>query len=487
MAHQQTRWSQFGVLITVFFFWGFVAASNDILIPVFKKTFNLSQAQSQLVSLAFYVAYTVGSLIYFLTSKLIGADVLNRIGYKNGICLGLLISAMGSLLFYPAANSGSYGLMLSGLFIVGLGFSLQQIAANPLAIVMGNPATGAQRLTMAGGVNNFGTTIGPLLVSFAIFGSVAAGGTEASIESVKIPYLVLGAAFVLVAVFLKFSSVPNQIDLDALASDEATDPGKRVQHASAFGYPQLVLGMIAIFVYVGVEVSTISNMPAYLELPVSEGGLGIETSLIAPFVSLYWASLMIGRWAGAAGAFDVAKRTKWMLTILLPYLAFGVFLAVNAFANHEISHFFMYGFVIVLMIAATFASRGNPARMLLYFAICGIAALLIGMFTTGMTSVVAFISVGLFCSTMWPCIFTLAITGLGRHTNQGSSLLIMMIMGGGVVSLLQGAIADSIGIHYSFFIGVLCFVYLAFYAVAAKRALQKQGIDLDGLTAQGGH
>ena len=223
MAHQQTRWSQFGVLITVFFFWGFVAASNDILIPVFKKAFNLSQAQSQLVSLAFYVAYTVGSLIYFLTSKLIGADVLNRIGYKNGICLGLLISAMGSLLFYPAANSGSYGLMLSGLFIVGLGFSLQQIAANPLAIVMGNPATGAQRLTMAGGVNNFGTTIGPLLVSFAIFGSLATGNTEASIESVKVPYLVLGAAFVLVALFIRLSSVPNHIDLEAVATDEADD------------------------------------------------------------------------------------------------------------------------------------------------------------------------------------------------------------------------------------------------------------------------
>ena len=487
MAHQQTRWSQFGVLITVFFFWGFVAASNDILIPVFKKAFNLSQAQSQLVSLAFYVAYTVGSLIYFLTSKLIGADVLNRIGYKNGICLGLLISAMGSLLFYPAANSGSYGLMLSGLFIVGLGFSLQQIAANPLAIVMGNPATGAQRLTMAGGVNNFGTTIGPLLVSFAIFGSAAAGGTEASIESVKIPYLVLGAAFVLVAVFLKFSSVPNQVDLDALAADETSDASKLAHKSSAFGYPQLVLGMIAIFVYVGVEVSTISNLPAYLSLPVSEGGLGIETALIAPFVSLYWASLMIGRWAGAAGAFAVAKHTKWMLTILLPYLAFGVFLAVNAFANHEISHFFMYGFVIVLMIAATFASRGNPARMLLYFAICGIAALVIGMLTTGMTSVVAFISVGLFCSTMWPCIFTLAITGLGRNTNQGSSLLIMMIMGGGIVSWLQGVIADMHGIHYSFVVGVLCFAYLAFYAVAAKHALQKQGIDLDALTAQGGH
>ena len=487
MTTHKTRWSQFLVLITVFFFWGFVAASNDILIPVFKNAFHLSQAQSQYVALAFYVAYTVGSIIYFLTSKAIGADVLNRIGYKNGICLGLLISAMGSLLFYPAANTGSFGLMLSGLFIVGLGFSLQQIAANPLAIVMGDPATGAQRLTMAGGINNFGTTIGPLLVSFAIFGSVTAGSNEASIESVKIPYLVLGAAFVLVALFLKFSSVPNRIDLEGLAADEAEDASKLVHKSSAFEYPQLALGMVAIFVYVGVEVSTIANLPAYLELPVAQGGLGLETALIAPFVSLYWASLMIGRWAGAAGAFEVRMNTRRMLTVLLPYLAFGVFLAVNAVARHEISHFFLYAFVIVLMVAATFASRGNPARMLLIFSLCGIAALLVGMFTTGMTSVVAFISVGLFCSTMWPCIFALAITGLGRNTNQGSSLLIMMIMGGGVISWLQGVLADRIGIHYSFIVGVLCFAYLAFYAVRASGVLKRQGIDLDRLAAQGGH
>ena len=356
---QQTRWSQFLVLITVFFFWGFVAASNDILIPVFKNAFHLTQAQSQYVAVAFYVAYTVGSLIYFFTSRLIGADVLNRIGYKNGICLGLLISAMGSLLFYPAANAGSFGLMLSGLFIVGLGFSLQQIAANPLAIVMGDPATGAQRLTMAGGINNLGTTIGPLLVSIAIFGSVAAGGTEASIESVKSPYLVLGAAFVLVAAFLKFSSVPNFIDLEGLARDEAVEANKLVHKPSAFAYPQLVLGMVAIFVYVGVEVSTISNLPAYLE-----EDLGIPTSQLAPYVSLYWASMMIGRWAGAAGAFTVGTSTRRMLTILLPYLAFGVYLAVNAIADHDVSRFFGYSLVILTMIAATFT---NARKLVAFF------------------------------------------------------------------------------------------------------------------------
>src|ERR1043166_3271736 len=193
--NQQTKWSQFGVLVMVFFFWGFVAASNDILIPVFKEKLHLQQWQSQMISFAFYVAYTVGSIIYYLISKASGGDILNRLGYKNGIALGLCLSALGTLLFYPAANSASFGLMITGLFIVGLGFSLQQTAANPLAIVMGDPRTGSQRLSMAGGGNNFGTTIGPVLVSLAIFGRVAVGDEStrvADIASVKIPYLTVG-------------------------------------------------------------------------------------------------------------------------------------------------------------------------------------------------------------------------------------------------------------------------------------------------------
>src|SRR6185436_17313278 len=188
------------VLISVFFFWGFVAASNDILIPVFKEKLNLQQWQSQMISFAFYVAYTVGSLIYFAISRASGGDILNRLGYKNGIALGLCISALGTLLFYPAAENASFGLMITGLFIVGLGFSLQQTAANPLAIVIGDPKRGSQRLSLAGGINNIGTTIGPLLVSLAIFGSINSGkASTMSIESVKIPYLILGAAFLVAA------------------------------------------------------------------------------------------------------------------------------------------------------------------------------------------------------------------------------------------------------------------------------------------------
>ncbi len=481
--NQQTKWSQFGTLITVFFFWGFVAASNDILIPVFKKAFNLSQAQSQLVSLAFYNAYTVGSIIYLLISKSIGGDLLNKMGYKNGIAVGLSISAIGTLLFYPAANTGSFTLMLTGLFIVALGFSLQQIAANPLAVVMGDPKTGSQRLSMAGGVNNFGTTIGPLLVSFAIFGSVSSNNSVASIESVKAPYLILGLAFLLVAIFFKFSSIPNKINLENVAAEEADSTSKVMHKKYAIQYPQLWMGMIGIFVYVGVEVATASNLPEYLKVK-----LGVSTDKVAPFISLYWASLMIGRWTSSVGAFDISKSAKDILKFFMPYIAFAVFLIVNKVAQHDITPFYVYAIVIAAMIAGDILSKGNPARMLLIFSLMGITALAIGMLTHGMVSVFAFVSVGLFCSTLWPCIFTLAVAGLGKHTNEGSSFLIMMIMGGGFISYFQGYLAADhlLGIQYSYVVGVACFAYLAFYAVRVLGVLKSQGIDYD-TKVSGGH
>jgi FHS family L-fucose permease-like MFS transporter len=454
-------------LISVFFFWGFVAASNDILIPVFKKAFDLSQSQSQFVSIAFYISYTVGSLIYMGISLLMKQDLVNKIGYKNGLALGLVISALGTLLFYPAANTSSYPLMLAGLFTVGLGFSLQQTVANPLAIALGPIKTGSQRLTMAGGINNFGTTIGPLIVSFAIFGSAASGSTDISIESVKIPYLILGAAFLILALLLKFSSLPEHPENIEESKDE-----KKSSKKSALNYPQLVLGMIAIFLYVGVEVSTASNLPAYME-----SKLGFAIADIAPYISLYWASLMIGRWTGAVEAFTNNMNTQKILRFLAPYLAFGVFLLVNAIAKHDLAPFYVYGLIILVLIAADIASKGDPARMLLIFSCLGILALFTGMFTSGMISVYAFTSVGLFCSTLWPCIFTLAVCGLGKHTSQGSSFLIMMIMGGGIISWLQGTVSESIGIQSSYIVGVFCFAYLAFYGWKVKKILIKQGVN----------
>jgi FHS family L-fucose permease-like MFS transporter len=475
-SETKTNYKAFIALITVFFFWGFVAASNDILIPVFKKAFDLTKGESQLVSLAFYIAYTVGSLIYMGISLLLKEDIVNKIGYKNGLALGLGISALGTLLFYPAANTGSFPLMLSGLFTVALGFSLQQTVANPLAIALGPIKTGSQRLTLAGGINNFGTTIGPLIVSFAIFGASTSTNTEMSIESVKIPYLILGLAFLIVAVLLKVSSLPDKPDTIVESESDVLN-----SRSSALKYPQLVLGMIAIFVYVGVEVSTASNLPAYME-----ENLGFLTKDIAPYISLYWASLMIGRWSGSVEALSEKPNVRQILKFILPYLAFGIFLIVNAIAKHDLTPFYVYALIIVVLIVADIISKGNPARMLLIFSMLGIIALLVGMSTDGLTSVYAFTSVGLFCSTLWPCIFTLSISGLGKHTSQGSSFLIMMIMGGGIVSWLQGFVADQSSIQASYIIGVFCFAYLAFFSIVVARILNKQGIQFDKQVS-GGH
>lgn len=456
-------------IISVFFFWGFVAASNDILIPVFKEKLNLQQWQSQMISFAFYVAYTVGSVLYYLISKSSKGDILNRIGYKNGIALGLVISAFGTLLFYPAAQSESFLLMISGLFIVGLGFSLQQTVANPLTIILGDPSKGSQRLSMAGGVNNVGTTIGPLLVSYAIFGTISSDSHSASIESIKIPYLILGAAFLVFALIFKFSSIPDKIE----KADEKNTSFEN-ERTGALKYPQLVYGMIAIFVYVGVEVSTASNLPEFMKQE-----LGMTTNKIAPYISLFWASLMIGRWTASVGAFNLKGGLKNIMQFAMPYIAFLFFLIVNKIASHDITPFYIYAFVIIALIGADIASKGDPAKQLLIFSIMGIVALFTGMFSSGMVSVYAFISVGLFCSTLWPCIFTLAIAGLGKNTNQGSSFLIMMIMGGGFISLLQGYLAENhlLGIKWSYLTGVLCFIYMAFYAFKAKSVLKSQGVD----------
>jgi len=470
-----TKSSALVTLIVIFFFWGFVAASNDILIPVFKKALDLSQLQSQMISFAFYVAYTVGSILYFVISGLLKRDILNLIGYRNGLALGLLISAAGTLLFIPASNNASFPLLISGLFTVGLGFSLQQIAANPLAIQMGDPSKGNMRLSLAGGINNVGTTIGPVIVSFAIFGGISNPDQALNLEAVQIPYLVLGAAFVLAAVFFKFSSVPDRI------GGETQNKGGGIMET--LRYPQVVLGMIAIFLYVGVEVSTASNLPEFMKQK-----LGTPESAVAPYVSLFWASLMIGRWTSAAGAFDLKESTKLKLSLLLPFAAFGVFAFANVIGGHSIQSLYPYLLIVVILAVADAVSEGKPARQIIIYSSLGIAALMIGIFASGMTSVFAFISVGLFCSTLWPCIFTLGIAGLGEKTNTASSLLIMMIMGGGVISLVQGALSSEkmLGIQHSYWVGVVCFAYLAFFAFYTGKILKKRGISFDA-TEGGGH
>jgi FHS family L-fucose permease-like MFS transporter len=461
---KKTNFSAFGALIIIFFFWGFVASSNDILIPVFKSALGLEQEQAQLISIAFYIAYTAGSLMYFGISALLKKDLIKIIGYRNGLALGLVISALGTLLFIPAADNASFILLLAGLFTVGIGFALQQIAANPLAINMGDPSTGNLRLSLAGGINNVGTTIGPVLVSFAIFGAAGSGNTSLELSAVKVPYLVLGAAFVAAAVFFKFSKVPDQI------TSESNENTARISVLSVFRTPQVLLAMIAIFVYVGVEVATASNLPEFMKQK-----LGTSESEVAPYVSLFWASLMIGRWSSAAGAFGVSNELKQKLSLLLPLMAFAIFMLVNYIAGHNVALFYPYLFLVLVLMLADAFTGGNPVHQLVVYSLLGALSLIVGICAEGIISVFAFIAVGLFCSTLWPCIFTLGIAGLNEKTNIASSLMIMMIMGGGFISQWQASLGNvsGIGIQGSYWLGVVC---LIFFAVTVQKILRKQGV-----------
>jgi len=483
----------FSILVSVFFFWGFVAASNDILIPVFKSKMGLKQWESQMIAFAFYVAYTIGSLIYIGLTKFAKFDMVKEWGYGKTIATGLFISAAGTLLFIPASSftenpASAFPLVLMGLMIVGIGFAFQQTAANPLAILLGSHETGSQRLSMAGGINNVGTTIGPLIVNFAIFGALGSDKPEdIDLSTVKFPYLVLGALFLLFGMIFWRLKSNNQENSDVVT--EKSDASQSIQKVpSAMSFPQLWMGMIAIFLYVGVEVSTASNLPEYMK-----SQLNLNMSDIAPYISLFWASLMIGRWTSAAQAFNIQPIMKSILRWVLPFVAYGIYLGVNFSSGKEftqfeymgISAFWWYQLPILALIILDWWCKGNPAKQLAIYSSAAIAMLFVGMFVQGVAGMFALIAVGLFCSTLWPSIFALAISGLGKATGQGSTLLIMMIMGGGFVSVFQGTLADSksIGIEHSYWVGVFCFAYLLYYALATAKNLKKQGIELETPTA----
>lgn len=528
-------------LVTVFFFWGFVAASNGIFIPFCKTHFNLNQFQSQLIDTSFYGAYFFGSLLLYLTSSFSGLDILNRIGYKNGIIFGLLMSVTGALaLAYVSSLSGAtFAMVLGSFFLIALGFSLQQTAAQPFAIALGNPATGAHRLNLAGGVNSLGTLLGPLAVSYILFGDLANGGS-ATIQSIQTLYYLLAGLFLFVALFFLFNkNLPTiQQEEHMEKSDKATmtlflisiptilllffndllgeenrvylvfgalvvilgllyyamnASGKNRQGWGAMQYPQLVLGMIAIFVYVGMEVTIQSNMGALLKQP-KFGGL--DEKFISQFISLYWGSLMIGRWTGAVSAFNLSTSTKRLLTVIVPLIAFGVILGVNHLRGNDVENLFVYVISVAFLIAAFFYANERPAKMLMTVAGLGTAAMLVGMMTTGTVSTYAFISGGLCCSVMWPCIFALAVTGLGKYTSQGSSFLIMMILGGAIIPPAQGVICDldktnTSGImgmtftHFSYILPLLCFAYMTWHALRTKNVLKAQGLDYDQQMAAG--
>lgn len=536
MSENKNYSQALSTLVTVFFFWGFIAASNGVFIPFCKTYFQIDQFQSQLVDFAFYGAYYFGALILFILSNSSGKDIMNKWGYKNGIIYGLLLSCLGAVVMYPAVQGASPGdsdvfyYVLGALFIVGLGFSLQQTAANPFAVSLGVPEKGAHRLNLAGGVNSLGTTIGPIVVALILFGSTPKSGSELnamitngeiSLSTIQMLYLAVGGLFLAAAalfyfskklpqgkddseflkapkaqrallfmtvvlvgcfylIFDQYKGEPNNetilnltiLSLVAvvgtlLVSNKLADKDK--DSWGAMQYPQLVLGMLAIFTYVGVEVTIQSNLGELLKVNLGNGlnpiGLpAMSDSEIAPLISMYWGGLMIGRWAGAIAVFNPVGKLKTWLYILVPYVAFGVVLFVNFISGFDVSILFWFAVCVAIQIAGFFAGKERPALTLKIFGFLGILAMLIGLFTTGNIALFAFLSGGLCCSIMWPSIFALSIQGLGKYTSQGSSFLVMMILGGAIIPPLQGKLADIMGIHESYWIAVACFVYLAFFA-----------------------
>lgn len=545
-----TNYGALGTLVTVFFFWGFIAAGNSVFIPFCKHYFHLDQFQSQLIDFAFYTAYYIGALALFAYGAFGGKDLVGKWGFKKSIVYGLLFSALGAAAMIIAVNANTFAGMLAGFFIVALGFSLQQTAAQPFAIALGDPSTGTSRVNLGGGINSFGTAIGPLVVAVALFGTTAAITDEKiamlSLTKVIVLYVCVGALFLAAAAMFQFSKkVPSGVMIEKTEKankalytllimtgllimmfapvfnsyktdlTNAPDAEKHAMEAyrlkwllgafavvvvgllvanvsakknnngwGAMQYPQLLLGMLGIFFYVGAEVAIGSNLGELLKQPAFGS---LSASEATPYIGMYWGSLMIGRWTGAIGAFNLTEKTKNILKFVVPLGAFAILIIINTLAKYDMHNLYYYVICVLIQIAAFYYTKDKPARTLLTFSILGIAAMVIGLMTTGTVSIYAFLSGGLVCSIMWPSIFSLSIAGLGKYTTQGSAFLIMMILGGGIIPPIQGKLADVFGIHQSYWIAALCFGYLAFFGFAVKSILSRQGINWDKEITGGGH
>lgn len=386
------------VLTSLFFMWGLITSLNDILIPHLKGIFTLSYVQAMFIQFSFFGAYFVMSVPSGL--------LVEKLGYRKGIIIGLMTAGVGCSGFFPAASLQSYPLFLAALFVLASGITLLQVAANPYVAILGRPETSASRLNLTQAFNSLGTTIGPYLGSVLILGVAATAGTASEIETVQGPYLGLAGLLVLIAiVFAQFKlPVVSGMDATSAAGGEAQTPVRSVwQHS------HLVLGAVAIFVYVGGEVSIGSFLVNFMSRP-EIGGLTEGTA--GRYLSLYWGGAMVGRFIGSV----VLQRVK-------------------------------------------------PGKVLAFNSACVIALLVVAMMVAGKAAMWAVLAIGLFNSIMFPTIFTLAIAKLGRHTGEGSGVLCMAIVGGAIVPVVQGYFADTLGILLSFFVPAICYAYIVYYGL----------------------
>ena len=459
------------VLTSLFFMWGFITCLNDILIPHLKAVFDLNYTQVMLVQFTFFTAYAIVSLP--------SGILVEKIGYKTGIIIGLLTAAAGTALFYPAAGYRSYGIFLFALFVLASGITLLQVAANPYVAILGKPETAPSRLNLSQAFNSLGTTIAPIFGSILILSVAVKGADElakmsmtdveayklAEASSVQTPYLLLTGMLILVAVIIALFKLPK-----IEAADQTSGDGVSYDHhhKSAWGYKHLVLGAVAIFVYVGGEVSIGSFLVNYfkelLNMPEAEAGT---------YVALYWGGAMIGRFFGSITLSEMKdKRKKNIYAALVFVLALVIALYVTKeyqnLATFSLSNFgktLTFLVLVGLNFIAFNLGKQKPGRTLAILAFCAATLVIISMLTYGQFAMWSILAVGLFNSIMFPTIFTLAIDGLGKHTGQGSGILCTAIVGGAIIPVIQGMFADSIGIHHAFFLPVLCYMYIAYYGI----------------------
>jgi len=454
----------FIILTSLFFMWGFITAMNDVLIPHLRQVFSLSVFQGMLVQFAFFGAYFIGSLVYFFISLSQGDPIL-KIGYKNGIIIGLLVAALGCALFYPAAQFAAYGFFLGALFCLGLGLTILQIAANPYVAILGSPQTASSRLNLSQGFNSLGTTIAPVIGGYLIF-NYFASESGISADSVKTPYLIMAAFFVLLAILIKVSHLPK-----IEQGDEKVE-----KNAGALQFSQLVFGVGAVFMYVGGEVTIGSILINFFRLPQIAG---LEEMQATTYLAFYWGGAMTGRFIGSISLSQIQNLAiKYGSMVGVSVLAF-FFLYALAYKNSNLAIGDVMPFAIFLVMNLVGFGLGKSlaGRTLGIFASVVIGLLIITIFGTGKMAFWSVIAIGLFNSIMWSNIFTLAIDGLGKYTSQGSSLLVMAILGGALVPLLQGQIADMLatadnvdaGIQASFFVPIFCYAYIAWYGFVGSK------------------
>lgn len=443
------------ISITVLFFmWGFITSLNDILIPYFKMAYSLSHFEANIVQLAFFIAYFFGSLGFFFLAKK-GLDPIHKYGYKRTLEIGLYVAAIACFLFsFAAMLNLDFGFFLSALFLLGIGLTFLQVAANPFVAMLGNPDTASSRLNLSQAFNSLGTTLGPALGGYFIF-TLFIGDTS-SVSAVKAPYLILGLLLGLLAIFIRISKIEEPTIIHKTTESKE----------SIFKYPYVWLGALGVFFYVGAEVSVGSNLVSYLT-EVSKGV--ISEDIASSYLSYYWGGAMIGRFLGAVSLSKIETRLKVIYMFLLAVVSFALIFIVN-YSLHDLTLNEVWYFLIFMLLNFLFfyLGKSKPARSLAIFAVVNSVLLLVGMNVFGnfgYWSIWALLAIGLFNSIMWSNVFTLAIDKLGDRTAEASSILIMMILGGAILPPLQGLLADLTTIELSFVIPLIGYLYLIFYGV----------------------